>query len=85
MPNAQTMTRLLVDLSDDRDLQVLLPLLNRLHIPYRRMETGLGASDAEREEALRIVRQGCDMTTFGDALAYQRRVREDRVLPYREE
>lgn len=38
----------------------------------------------ERAEALRIIREGCDMASFGDALEYQQRVREDRALLYRE-
>ncbi len=79
------MTRLLIDLSDDRDVQVLLPLLHRLHIPFQRTEVASAPSETEREEALRIIRQGCDMAAFGGALAYQQRVREERALPYREE
>jgi len=38
----------------------------------------------ELEEALRIIRQGCDMSSFGDALTWQKMAREDRELPYRD-
>lgn len=31
------MTRLLVDLPEDRDAQVLIPLLHRLRIPFQRL------------------------------------------------
>lgn len=79
------MTRLLVDIDQDRDVQMLVPLLNRLHIPFRRVEAVPRPTEAERAEALRIIRTGCDMSSFGDALEYQRRVREERALPYREE
>ena len=78
------MTRLLVDLHEDRDVQVLVPLLHRLRIPFQRLETTPQPTEAERAEALRIIREGCDMSTFGDALAYQQRVREERLLPHRE-
>ena len=78
------MTRLLVDLPEDRDAQVLIPLLHRLRIPFQRVETAPRPTEAERAEALRIIRKGCDMASFGDALEYRQRVREDRALLYRE-
>ena len=34
--------------------------------------------------AIRIVRQGCDMTAFGDALQYQIKARQDRDIPGRD-
>jgi Protein of unknown function (DUF2281) len=38
----------------------------------------------EIEEAIRIVRMGCDMHNFGDALAYQTASRAERTLPFRD-
>lgn len=38
----------------------------------------------EIEEAIRIVRMGCDMRTFGDALTYQLASRMERTLPFRD-
>jgi hypothetical protein len=38
----------------------------------------------ELEEAIRIVKVGCDMSTYGDALNYQIETRQDRKLPKRD-
>jgi hypothetical protein len=42
-------------------------------------------SQAEIEAAIRIVQQGCDMSSFGDALEYQIDARRDRSLPFRDQ
>ena len=39
----------------------------------------------DKEKAIAILKAGCDMSNFGDAVEYQREVRKDRVLPFREE
>lgn len=75
------MTRLVLDIPNIRDLEVLLPLLRRLRIRYARVETP-EISPEERVAAIQVIEQGCDMTAFGDSVDYQRSVREDRVLPY---
>ena len=74
------MTRIIVDLERSEDLQLLLQLLKRLRIPYMEQTQ----QDEEVAEALRILEKGCDMTSFGDPLEYQRVSREDRPLPHRE-
>jgi len=38
----------------------------------------------ELEEAIRIVRMGCDMRNFGDASTYQKTSRIERSLPFRD-
>jgi len=43
-----------------------------------------GLANEEIDEAIRIVRAGCDMSDFGDALQYQMEARRDRALPYRD-
>ena len=74
------MTRIVLDIPNDNDLQTLIPLFQRLGISF--------ASEKKidiKAKALEIVKAGCDMSNFGDALAYQREVRQDRVLPFRNE
>lgn len=78
------MTRLLVELNDDRDVQVLVSLLDRLHIRFRQTDATPRPSEDERAEALRVIEEGCDMSTFGDGLTYQQEVRQERALPYRD-
>lgn len=41
-------------------------------------------SYAELEEALRVVKEGCEMTEYGDAKNYQTEIRKDRTLPFRD-
>lgn len=79
------MTRLILEIPNQSDLNMLLPLLRRLgiHITKTEVETPK-PSESETEKALRIIRQGCDMSTFGDALQYQMEARKDRSLPFRD-
>lgn len=68
------MTKLLLEIPNPSDLEVLLPLLRRLNIRYSKVETVLDKK-REMEEALRVIRDGCDMGNFGDALEWQIEVR----------
>lgn len=43
-----------------------------------------GLSVEELDETLRMIRMGCDMSSFGDAGEYQTEVRKERSLPYRD-
>jgi predicted HTH domain antitoxin len=38
----------------------------------------------DKETAIAIIKAGCDMSSFGDAMEYQQEIRKDRVLPFRE-
>lgn len=77
------MTKLMLEISSRRDLDVLLPLLQRLRIPYTEI-TAAKAREEEIAEAIAIIRQGCDMSNFGDALEYQIEQRKERILPFRD-
>ncbi len=75
------MTKLVLEIQNPADLQLLLPLLERLRIRYTRKEEIKEIEEDEAAEALRIIEAGCDMNNYGDALEYQKQVREDRELP----
>ncbi len=77
------MTKLVLEIPNQRDLELLLPLLRRLRIRFTNLESTT-TKVGEVEEALRIIRLGCDMDTFGDALQYQIETRQERQLPYRD-
>lgn len=36
------------------------------------------------EEAQKIIEEGCEMSSFGDPVEFQREVRKDRPLPFRD-
>ncbi len=79
------MTRVVLEIPNLHDFNLLLPLLQRLGIRITKTEVDTSKpSESEMEKALRIIRQGCDMGTFGDALQYQMEVRKDRLLPFRD-
>jgi hypothetical protein len=83
--------QLLLEIDRSSDLDLLLPLLERLQIRFitQNDATGTTATKSklnaiERAAALRIISEGCDTTNFGDALAYQKATRADRSLPFRD-
>ena len=78
------MTRLVLDIPHKTDLDLLLPLLRRLRIRFSKIEAPTTKA-SDLAEAIRIVSMGCDMSSFGDALQYQIEIRNDRILPYRNE
>jgi hypothetical protein len=77
------MTKLVLEIPNQHDLDLLLPLLRRLSIRFSN-PTVSTPKEGELEEALHIVRQGCDMSSFGDALQYQNETRQERSLPFRD-
>lgn len=80
---SQTMTRLVLEISSQHDLDVLLPLLKRLKIRYAELDNPI-PSDEKILAALRVIREGCDMSNYGDALDYQMEQRQERALPNRD-
>ncbi len=79
------MTRIVLEIPNLQDFDLLLPLLRRLGIRIAKTEVETPKpSESEIEKALRIIRQGCDMSSFGDALQYQIETRQERSLPFRD-
>lgn len=74
------MTKLILDIPDQKDLDILLPLLSRLKIHFTSLTNQI-VDEREIKDAIRNILQGCDMSAFGDPLLYQLEVREDRLLP----
>jgi hypothetical protein len=73
------MTRLVLDIPNEGDIQTLIPLFQRLGIRF------FSESEKSKEmSAIEIIKAGCEMSNFGDAAEYQRDVRQDRILPFRE-
>ncbi|MFM9949922.1 MAG: hypothetical protein ACKV1O_18445 [Saprospiraceae bacterium] len=77
------MTRLILEISNQSDLEMLLPLLKQLKIKYSNIDPLL-VNQEELEEAIAAVSKGCDMGSFGDALEYQINTRRERSLPFRD-
>jgi hypothetical protein len=79
------MTKLILEIPTRKTLDALLPLLRHLKIRFTQVDEvpSFAQPSAEVAAAIRAVQQGCDMSSFGDAAAYQADARQDRNLPFR--
>jgi hypothetical protein len=76
------MTKITLEIADDKDLQLLLPLLQRLGITFTQVLTQeLSAKEIEYHR--HVIAQGGDASNFGDASSWQREQRKDRDLPFK--
>jgi hypothetical protein len=80
-----------LQIQDENDLKWLLPLLERWEIPFSKKAVApiavappAQAIDPVLEKLYELVRQGATGASYGDPLAYQKRVRTDRPLPFRD-
>jgi collagenase-like PrtC family protease len=77
------MTKLVLEIPQQSILDALLPLLKHLNVRFTKIEPS-AKPKVNLAEAIRVVRMGCDMSNFGDALQYQIEARHDRNLPFRD-
>jgi hypothetical protein len=85
------MTQLILNVND-ADLSIIEPLLNRLRIAYARKEeqtvslkNGNSKILVARKKLLAMVEDGLNTSSFGDPVEYQKEVRKDKILAFREE
>lgn len=76
------MTKLILDIPNQEDLDFLLPLLSRLKIHFTIIQSPF-TDELEIAKAISIIEQGCEMDSYGDALEYQLEGRKDRPFPFR--
>ena len=76
------MTQLILDVKDSNDLQLLLNLVKRLGISVKQKTIATEKTELEKLQA--IIDKGVPHSSFGDAAEYQREIRKDRKLPYRD-
>jgi hypothetical protein len=73
---------------DPRDLEILMPLLERLKIQISTKKAAAIAvksqSAAKKQQLLAIIEAGGDASNFGDAAEWERRERQERNLPFNE-
>ena len=75
------MTQLTLKIKNKKDLEILIPLLERLNIEYvsARKEK---ASAGQLAKYQKIIAAGGDASYFGDAAEWQREQRKERDLPF---
>lgn len=76
------MTQLTLNIKHEKDLEVIIPLLERLKIEYlpaRKKKM----SAAQLAKYQKIIAAGGDASYFGDAAEWQREQRKERDLSFR--
>jgi hypothetical protein len=83
---------LVVYLQDESDLAILESLLRRLKLRFEMRKGQIPvlepSADSEREKNLLELRRLAALikhSSFGDPVEWQREVRKDRILPFRED
>lgn len=76
------MTHLTLNIRHKKDLEVLIPLLERLKIEYTPARKKK-LSAAQLAKYQKIIAAGGDASYFGDAVEWQREQRKERDLPFR--
>ncbi|MBK7937125.1 MAG: hypothetical protein IPJ82_08510 [Lewinellaceae bacterium] len=76
------MTQLTLKIKNKKDLEVLIPLLERLRIEYLPApEKKVSATQLAKYQ--KIIAAGGDASYFGDAAEWQQEQRKERDLPFR--
>lgn len=76
------MTQLTLNIKHEKDLEVLIPLLERLKIEYKPARKKK-LSAAQLAKYQKIITAGGDASYFGDAAEWQHEQRQERDLPFR--
>ncbi|MFN4255920.1 MAG: hypothetical protein ACK4Q5_13025 [Saprospiraceae bacterium] len=86
MPNFEAktgaMTQIVLTIPDEKDLDMLLPLLSRLGITFSPASKQGAVAKRRLAELQKIVLAGGDASYFGDPAEWQRAQRTERSLPF---
>ncbi len=74
-----------LEITNPQDAELILNLVRRLNIPFKQTKNKV-VEKSERERAIERIRnfKAKDPSSFGDALEWQIKEREDRPLPFDE-
>ncbi len=79
------MTKIVLEINNPKDWQVLLPLLERLKIPFTQVEGTSSSQVIEPANALDIIKAGLPaFDNFDEWMRQFEENRKDRPLPFRE-
>lgn len=83
---------LVVYINDEKDFSVLEPLLSRMKLRFERKNNvnAINESSATQEKVesaraqlLQMLKEGVDVSSYGDPVAWQKETRQDNMLPFR--
>ncbi len=74
-----------LEINNPQDAEIILALVRRLNIPFKQTPVKV-LSKTERAKAIERIKnfKATEPSSFGDALEWQIKEREDRVLPFDE-
>lgn len=75
------MTELVLKIENQNDLNLLLNLVKRLGISVQQKTIVTEKTEIKQLQA--IIQKGVTHSSFGDAANYQREIRQERKLPFR--
>lgn len=80
------MKQVTLNIKQDKDLDILMPILDRLGITIQEdnLHSKKKLSEEEYLKCLAIIDKGIDVSNYGDPMEWQKEQREDRKLPYRD-
>lgn len=78
------MKQVTLNIKQDKDLDILIPLLDRLGITFQEDNSHPKLSDSEYAEIKKRIMVGIDVSNYGDPMQWQKETREDKNLPYRD-
>lgn len=79
------MTKVVLEIKNPKDWQVLLPLLRRLKIQFTQVDPQPLRKDTNQEETLKMIQAGLPVfDNFEEWMQAFEKSRKDRPLPFRE-
>lgn len=71
------MTKITIEVHNEEDKRLLIDLIHRMNLSYEAVEK-------ENDDLISIIDRGGDGKSIKDPVAWQRKERKDRKLPFRE-
>ncbi len=76
-PKKTEMTKITIEVHNEEDKRLLIDLIHRMNLSYEAVEK-------ENDDLISIIDRGGDGKSIKDPVAWQRKERKDRKLPFRE-
>jgi hypothetical protein len=76
------MERITLEIHNPSDVDLLISFAKRIGITIVDDKRIIDESDLKRSRS--ILEKGCDISSYGDPVKWQRKVRKDRKMPSRE-
>jgi len=76
------MERITLEIHNSRDVDLLISFAKRIGITIVDEKKILDESELKHSRS--VIEKGCDISSFGDPVKWQRNVRKDRKMPSRQ-